>query len=341
MDRTAEFAQLLVSAVRVVDGAAENGPRAADRPSRKPSAVQRRATQLVTGLGRARQRLCELGVAYASPVHLGDDSAIMSEADRDGLERSVGGFLLDCRAALTDLAGDGALAPHDEAVVQAVLDRAKVLSQTFDALQRLRSTRELEARRSLTAPCNHGVLVFDRPDAKVQQAAAQLSRDETEALRLLRGRAATYAPPVPQDDETGDETADEDRPGAAAAAPHEGRAPEAARAARQQMQMQMQLRNENDVLTTELEGELDAAKRIEVRMESVSQLMGTFSSLVAEQQQTIAGLSIVVDEAAHVLAKGGDELLRASKRKSTFPIFFNTAVVAAAVVLLLLHLIRP
>lgn len=106
-------------------------------------------------------------------------------------------------------------------------------------------------------------------------------------------------------------------------------------------QMQVQLQKERELLAAETDGELDAAKRVEVRMQQISQLLSTFSSLVTEQQETIAHLFDVTEETADVVDRGGDQLQRAAQRPSSLPLVFNSIVLAAAFALLLLHWLRP
>ena len=91
----------------------------------------------------------------------------------------------------------------------------------------------------------------------------------------------------------------------------------------------------------EVEGTLDAAKRVETKMENVSRLMNTFTSLVTEQQETIANLYDLTEETATSIDKSGEELGRAAGKRATFPIFFNAIVLSAAALLLLVHALHP
>ena len=105
--------------------------------------------------------------------------------------------------------------------------------------------------------------------------------------------------------------------------------------------MQPAGRLERERLATEFEGSLDAARRVEAKMEHVSRLTSAFSSLVSEQAETVANLYDLVEETAASVDKSGDQLARAAARASSFPRFFNCVVLGAAAGLLLLNALLP
>ncbi|EGB12868.1 expressed protein [Aureococcus anophagefferens] len=188
------------------------------------------------------------------------------------------------------------------------------------------------------------------PSAQLRRAALVV-RGIRRCERTLRRVAVAYATPGPGGGGLGDDQRDgvdarvaavlaECRaalaaaPRGAAAAPREG-----SRAAHDRGGAELQLERER--LATEFEGSLDAARRVEAKMEHVSRLTSAFSSLVSEQAETVANLYDLVEETAASVDKSGDQLARAAARASSFPRFFNCVVLGAAAGLLLLNALLP
>ncbi|KAH8059573.1 hypothetical protein JL720_13787 [Aureococcus anophagefferens] len=187
------------------------------------------------------------------------------------------------------------------------LARAVELSALFRDLQRLRCRRELGGRRRLAfrrrrrlAPdCAPGSAATDG-EARTLDAAWTRAREAAEAADAAAAAPAAAAPAA----------ATRHRAPLAGAAPAPGRprrraAPAARRRARRQLQL------ERERLATEFEGSLDAARRVEAKMEHVSRLTSAFSSLVSEQAETVANLYDLVEETAASVDKSGDQLARA------------------------------